>query len=49
MDSIEEVPIFDLNPTYLDDEAFDQLYPKHPIDVSFHPHTITPLLQQLRV
>ena len=34
MDCIEEVPVFSLNPTYLDDEEFDQLYPKHPIDVS---------------
>ena len=32
MDSIEEAPVFDLNPTYLDDEEFDQMFS---IDVSF--------------
>ena len=34
MDSIEEIPIADISATYLTDEQFNNLYPKHPIDVS---------------
>ena len=34
MDTIEEIPIADISATYLTDEQFKNLYPKHPIDVS---------------
>ena len=34
MDTIEEIPIADISATYLTDEQFNNLYPKHPIDVS---------------
>ena len=43
MDSIEEIPVFDVGASYLCDEEFDQLYPKHPIDVSYMFYiTVTP-------
>ena len=34
MDTLEETPIADISATYLTDEQFNSLYPKHPIDVS---------------
>ena len=34
MDTLEETPIADISATYLTDEQFNNLYPKHPIDVS---------------
>ena len=34
MDTLEETPIADISVTYLTDEQFNSLYPKHPIDVS---------------
>ena len=34
MDCLEEIPITDISATYLSDEQFNKLYPKHPIDVS---------------
>ena len=34
MDTIEETPIADISATYLTDDQFNKLYPKHPIDVS---------------
>ena len=34
MDTLEETPIADISATYLTDEQFNTLYPKHPIDVS---------------
>ena len=34
MDTLEEKPIADISATYLTDEQFNSLYPKHPIDVS---------------
>ena len=34
MDSIEETPIADISATYMTDEQFNKMYPKHPIDVS---------------
>ena len=34
MDTLEEIPIADISATYLTDEQFNSLYPKHPIDVS---------------
>ena len=36
MDTIEEIPITDISATYLTNEQFNKLYPKHPIDVSNH-------------
>ena len=41
MDSIEEAPVFDLNPTYLDDEEFDQFLIHHWTLVSDY---VTPLI-----
>ena len=34
MDTLEDTPIADISATYLTDEQFNSLYPKHPIDVS---------------
>ena len=34
MDTLEETPIADISATYLTDEQFNSLYPKHRIDVS---------------
>ena len=34
MDCLEEIPITDISATYLSDEQFNKVYPKHPIDVS---------------
>ena len=34
MDTLEETAIADISATYLTDEQFNSLYPKHPIDVS---------------
>ena len=38
MDSIEETPITDTSATYMTDEQFNKMYPKHPIDVSSIQH-----------
>ena len=32
MDTLEETPIADISATYLTDEQFNSLYPKHPKD-----------------
>ena len=41
MDTIEETPIADISATYLTDEQFSNLYPKHPIDVSKYLFIVT--------
>ena len=41
MDTLEETPIADISATYLTDEQFKSLYPKHPIDVSNYPLMFT--------
>ena len=41
MDTLEETPIADISATYLTDEQFNSLYPKHPIDVSNYPLMFT--------
>lgn len=41
MDTLEELPVANIEDTYLTDEQFNQKYPQHTIDVSFQ--SITPL------